>query len=70
MIIITLHPINDIDKLYVSRKEERRGLISIEKSVTTLIRRLEDSMKKEQRRANYSDQKPHKEYQDPQNNIN
>ena len=38
----TLHPSYDVDRLYVSRKEGRRGLTSIEDSVEALIQRLED----------------------------
>ena len=51
-----LHPRNDIDGLYVSRKEGRRGFASIEDSLEASIRRLEDYIKK-QRKINYSDQK-------------
>ena len=40
-----LHPWDDIDRLYVSRKEGRR-LASIEDSVDTSKRRLEDDIKK------------------------
>ena len=32
-----LYPRDDVDKLYVSRKEGRRGLTSIEDSVAALI---------------------------------
>ena len=37
-----LHPRDDVDRLYVSRKEGGRGLASIEDSVDASIRRLED----------------------------
>ena len=37
-----LHPRDDIDRIYVSRKEGGRGLASIEDSVDALLRRLED----------------------------
>ena len=37
-----LHSRDDIDRLYVSRKEGRRGLASIEDSVDASIQRLED----------------------------
>ena len=37
-----LHPRDDVDRLYVSRKEEGRGLASIEDSVDASIQRLED----------------------------
>ena len=36
-----LHPKNDVDRLYVSRKEGGRGLASIEDSVDASIQRLE-----------------------------
>ena len=38
----SLHPRDDVDKLYVSRKDGGRGLPSIEDSVDALIQRLED----------------------------
>ena len=37
-----LHPRDDIDRLYVSRKEGGRGLASIEDSFDALIQQLED----------------------------
>ena len=36
-----LHPKDDVDRLYVSRKEGGRGVASIEDSVDASIRRLE-----------------------------
>ena len=44
-----LHPRDDIDRLYVSRKEGGRGLASIEDSVDALIQRLEDYIEKHER---------------------
>ena len=41
-----LHPRDDVDRLYVSRKDGGRGLASIEDSVDTSIRRLEDYIEK------------------------
>ena len=41
-----LHPRDDVDRLYVSRKEGGRGLASIEDSVDALIQRLEDYIQK------------------------
>ena len=41
-----LHPKNDVDRLYVSRKERGRRLASIEDSVDALIQRLEDYIEK------------------------
>ena len=44
-----LHPRDDVDRLYVSRKEGRRGLASIKGSVDTSIQRLEDYIGKHER---------------------
>ena len=41
-----LHLRDDVDRLYVPRKEERRGLASIEDSIDTSIQRLENYIKK------------------------
>ena len=41
-----LHPRDDIDRLYLSRGEGRRGLANIEDSVDTSIQRLEDYIRK------------------------
>ena len=41
-----LHPRDDVDRLYVSRKEGGRGLASIEDSVDASIQRLEDYIQK------------------------
>ncbi len=41
-----LHPRNDIDRLYVSRKERGRELASIEDSVDASMQRLEDYIQK------------------------
>ena len=42
----TLHPRDDVDRLYVSRKEGGRRLASIEDNVDASIRRLEDYIEK------------------------
>ena len=42
----TLHPRDNVDRLYVSRKEGGRGLASIEDSVDASIQRLEDYIQK------------------------
>ena len=44
-----LHPKDDVDRLYVPRKEGGRGLASIEDSVDTSIQRLEDYIEKHER---------------------
>ena len=41
-----LHPRDDVDRLYVSRKEGGRGLASIKDSVDTYIHRLENYLQK------------------------
>ena len=41
-----LHPRDDVDKLYMSRKEGERGLANIQDSVDALIQKLEDYIKK------------------------
>ena len=41
-----LHPRDDVDRLYASRKERRRGLASIKDSVDAAIQRLEDCIEK------------------------
>ena len=41
-----LHPRDDVDRLYVPRKEGGGGLASIEDSVDTSIQRLEDYIEK------------------------
>ena len=45
-----LHPRDDVDRLYVSRKRGGRGLTSMEDSVDALIQRLEDSIEKRRER--------------------
>ena len=46
----SLHPRDDVDRLYVPRKEGRTGLASIEDSVDTSIQRLKDYIEKHERR--------------------
>ena len=41
-----LNPRDEVDRLYVSRKEGRKELASIEDSVDASIQRLEDNIKK------------------------
>ena len=45
-----LHPGDDVDRLYVSRKEGGRGLTSIEDRVDASIQRLEDFVEKRSER--------------------
>ena len=42
----TLHPRDDVDRQYVSRKEKGRGLANIEDIVDASIQRLEDCIEK------------------------
>ena len=44
-----LHPKDDVDRLYVPRKEGGRGLASIEDSVDTSIQPHEDYIEKHER---------------------
>ena len=44
-----LHPRDDVDRLYVSKKEGGRGLASIEDTVDVSIQRLEDYIEKHER---------------------
>ena len=44
-----LHPRDDVDRQYVSRKEGGRGFASIEDTVDASIQRLEDYIKKHER---------------------
>ena len=44
-----LHPRDDVDRLYVPRKERGRGLARIEDSVDISIQRLEDYIEKNER---------------------
>ena len=45
-----LHPRDDVDRLYISRKEGGRGLASTEDSVEASIQRLEDYIEKREGR--------------------
>ena len=51
-----LHRREDVDRLYVSRKEGGNGLASTEDSFDALIKRLEDN-RKVRSRTDYSNQK-------------
>ena len=44
-----LHPRDDVDRLYVSKKQGGRGLASIEDTVDASIQRLEDYIEKHKR---------------------
>ena len=63
-----LHPRFNKDRLYMSSKKGGRRLASIENSVDKSIRRLEEYMKKEPRKTDYSDQKQFKQHKNQQNN--
>ena len=61
------HPRDDVDRLYVSRKEGGRGLASLEDSVDASIQRLH---RKRQRRTDYSYQKRYWQHEGQQNDNN
>ena len=44
-----LHPWDDVENLYVSRKDGSRGIASIENRADTSIQRLEDYIEKHKR---------------------
>ena len=46
---MALHSRDDVDRLYVSRKEGGRGLASIEDSIDASIQQLEDYIEKHER---------------------
>ena len=52
------HPRDDVDRLYVSRKEGGRGLASIEDTVDASIQRLEDYIEKHKRKLQPSETIP------------
>ena len=52
-----LHPRDDVDRLFVSRKEGGRGLTSIEDCVDASIQRLEDYIEKTRTKTDYNHQK-------------
>ena len=52
-----LHPRDDVDRLYGSRKEGGRGLASIEDTVDASIQQLENYIEKTRTRTNYNHQK-------------
>ena len=62
-----LYPRDDVDRLYVPRKEGGKRLACIQNSVYTLIRRLEDYIN-EQKKADNSVQKLRKQPKYQQNN--
>ena len=57
-----LHPRDDVDRLYVYRKEGGRGLASIEDTVDSSIQRLEDYIGKTRTRTNYNHQKQYRQH--------
>ena len=50
MVQKALHPRDDINSLYVSRKERRRGLASIDDNINISMRRNEDYVKKDKKK--------------------
>ena len=62
-----LYPRDDVDRLYVSRREGSRGSASIQDSVDASILRHEDDIKNAEK--NYYDQKQYIQYKNQQNKI-
>ena len=56
-----LHPRDDVDRLYVSKKKGGREIASIQDSVDTSIQRLKDYFKKRVG-SDYSDQKQYRQH--------
>ena len=65
-----LHSRDDVDRLYVSRKEGGRELVSIEDRIDTSIHRLEVYIKKTRRRTDYNHQKRYWQHDGQQNDNN
>ena len=65
-----LHPRDNVNRLYVSRKWGGKGFASIQDSVDASIRRLEDDIKKSKERLINIYQKQHKQHKDQLNNKN
>ena len=65
-----LYPINDVDWLFVSKKDGERVLTNIKDSAYISIQRLEDYMKKVHRKTDYSHQKQCKQHKYQQNKNN
>ena len=61
-----LHPREDVDILYVSRKQGGRGLTKIQHSVVASMQRLEDCLKT-QRETDNSDKKQFRQHKHQQN---
>ena len=59
-----LHTRDDVDRLYVRRKEGQRGLFNKEDSVDASIQQFENLHRKT-RRTDYSHQKRYRQHDDP-----
>ena len=66
----TLHPRDDIDRLYISRKEGGRGVSNIEDNVVASIQWLKDHIEKQGRKTDYSQQKQYRQHEDQRNDNN
>ena len=62
-----LYPRDDVNRLYVSRKDGERGLASIEDSIDATTPGLH---RKARRRTDYSHQKGYWQLEDQQNDYN
>ena len=65
-----LHPRNDVDGLYVSKKEGGRELASIEDSVDSSTQRLEDYIEKRRERLITATRKKFRRHEDQENDNN
>ena len=65
-----LHPRDDVNRLYISRKDGGRGLARIEESVDASIQRLEDYIKKTRRTTDDRHQKWYWQHGEQQNDNN
>ena len=65
-----LHLRDDVDRLYMSRKEEGSGFANIQGSIDTSIQQLEDYIKKAQWKTDFSHQKQNRQYKHQQNKNN
>ena len=59
----TLHPRDDVDKMYESRKEGGGGFASIEDSIDASIQRLEDYIKSAEEDSHQKQYRQHKHQQ-------
>ena len=59
-----LHPRDDFDRLYVSRKEGGRGLTNIKDSIDASIQQLENYIEKARKKIDYCHLKQYWQHED------